>query len=98
MASNHKLTTLLQGRALAGTQQSGGSMILTFTDGSIMTVQTAPSESNSASTGGTVKAVRQQDTRLDLDFADGSTLEIITAEATSSVMVRDKNHVMEYAD
>jgi hypothetical protein len=98
MPSNHKLTTLLKGRTLAGTQQSGGTMILTFTDGSIMTVQTAPSGSNSASTGGTVKAVQQQDTCLDLDFEDGSTLEITTAEATSSVMVRDKNHIMEYAD
>ncbi len=98
MASNHKLTALLKGRTLAGTSQSGGVATLTFTDGSVMTVQTAPSSSNSAATGGTVKAVRQQDTRLDLDFEDGSTLELTTAEATSSVMVRDKNHVLEYAD
>lgn len=98
MASNHKLTALLKGRTLAGTSQADGAMLLTFTDGSIMTIQTAPTSSNSASTGGTIKAVRQQDTRLDLDFDDGSTLEITTAEATSSVMVRDKNHVMEYAD
>ena len=98
MASNHKLTNLLKGRTLAGTSQSGDTATLTFSDGSIMTVQTAPSSSNAAATGGTIKAVRQQDTKLNLDFEDGSTLELTTAEATSSVMVRDKNHVMEYAD
>ena len=62
-----------------------------------MTVKTVGS-SNSASTGGTIKAVRQQDTTLELDFDNGATLTIATAEATSSVMVRDKNHALEYAD
>ncbi len=97
MTSNHKLTNLLKGRTIAGTQNQGDALTMTFTDGSLMTVNTVGS-SNSASTGGTIKAVRQQDTTLALDFESGSTLEIQTAEATSSVMVRDKNHVMEYAD
>jgi hypothetical protein len=47
---------------------------------------------------GKVRAVRQKDTTLNLDFEDGSTLEVTTAEPTSSVMVRDKNHALEYAD
>ena len=62
-----------------------------------MTVQTSGSV-NSAATGGTVKAVRQQGTTLALDFETSGTLEIPLAEETSSVMVRDKNHGMEYAD
>jgi hypothetical protein len=74
-----------------------GKMTIGFIDGSTMTVKTSGS-SNSASTGGTIKAVRQADTTLNLDFEDGSTLTITTAEPTASVMVRDKNHVMEYAD
>jgi len=97
MASNHKLTSLIEGRAIAGTENSGGVLTITFTDGSKMTVQTAGSTS-SASTGGVIKAVRQQGTALDLDFASGGTLAIPLAEETSSVMVRDKNGVMEYAD
>ncbi len=48
--------------------------------------------------GGTVQAVRQQGTTLDLEFEGGGTLAIPQAEETSSVMVRDKNGVMEYAD
>jgi hypothetical protein len=47
---------------------------------------------------GAVKAVRQQDNRLSLDFEDGGTWEIQTAEPTASVMVRDTNHTLEYAD
>ena len=97
MASNHKLTAVIAGRTIANSANADGKMTIGFTDGSTMTVKTAGS-SNSASTGGTIKAVRQADTTLDLDFEDGSTLTITTAEATSSVMVRDKNHTMEYAD
>jgi len=42
--------------------------------------------------------VRRQGTTLDLDFESGGTLQIPLAEETSSVMVRDKSYVMEYAD
>jgi len=97
MASNHKLTAVIAGRTISGSSNADGKMIVNFTDGSTMTVKTA-GNSNSASTGGTVKAVRQADTTLSLDFENGGTLEITTAEATSSVMVRDSSHVMEYAD
>ncbi len=97
MSSNHKLTKIIAGRTLSATANSGGKMTLTFTDNSIMTVKTAGS-SNSGVSGQTIKAVRQQDTTLSLDFENGTSLDIQTAEATSSVMVRDKNHVMEYAD
>jgi hypothetical protein len=48
--------------------------------------------------GRTVKAVRQTDDLLDIDFEDGSTLEIRLKEPTSSVMVRDKEHKLEYTD
>ena len=48
--------------------------------------------------GRTVKAVRQTDDLLDIDFEDGSTLEIRLKEPTSSVMVRDKDHKLQYAD
>ena len=97
MASNHKLTGVLQGRVISGTSNANDLLTITFSDGSTMTVKTAGS-SNSASTGGAIKAVRQQDTTLSLDFEDGGSLTILTAESTSSVMVRDKSHALEYAD
>ena len=97
MASNHKLTSLIKGRTIAGTSNQGDTLTIVFDDGSQMTVQTAGS-SNSAATGGKIAAVRQQGTELDLDFDGGGTLAIPLAEETSSVMVRDKSGVMEYAD
>lgn len=97
MASNHKLTHLIQGRTIAGTSNQNNVLTISFTDHSKMTVQTAGS-SNSAATGGTIKAVRQQGTTLSLDMESGGTLEIQTAEDTSSVMVRSADGTMEYAD
>jgi len=97
MISNHKLTGVLQGRTINGTSNSGDTLTIHFTDGSQMTAQTAGS-SNSASSGGTIKAVRQQGTALALDFEAGGTMEVPLAEETSSVMVRGKDGTMEYAD
>ncbi len=97
MASNHKLTGIIKGRTIQRTQNQGGALLISFTDGSSMKVKTG-GNSNSASTGGTIAAVRQQDTTLDLDFVGGGTMEIALAEATSSVMLRDKDGLMEYAD
>ena len=97
MASNHKLTSLIQGRTIAGTSNQSNVLTVAFTDNSKMTVQTTGS-SNSAATGGTIKAVRQQGTTLSLDMEHGGTLEIQTAEETSSVMVRGSSGTMEYAD
>jgi len=97
MASNHKLTGLLAGRTIKGSSNANDLMTINFDDGSTMTIKTSGS-SNSASTGGTIKAVRQQDTSLMLDFEAGGTLTVTTAEASSCVMVRGKDHAMEYAD
>ena len=98
MTSNHKLTGVLKGRRITSTANAGGVMTLGFNDGSVMTVQTVAGVGHSAASGGTIEKVRQQDTTLALDMEDGPTLEITMAEATSSVMVRDKNHALEYVD
>ena len=45
-----------------------------------------------------IEKVRQEGATLHLDFADGSTMQILLAGATSSVMVRDKDGKLEYAD
>ena len=45
-----------------------------------------------------VQAVQQSDTDLVLQFEDGSTMRVKLAEPTSSVMVRDAQNKMEYAD
>lgn len=97
MAPNHKLTKVIASRTIAGTANADNALTVTFDDGSKMTVQTKGA-TNSASTGGKVKAVRQNDTTLRLEFDDETYLEIPLAEATSSVILRDKDNGFEYAD
>ena len=45
-----------------------------------------------------IDGVRQQNSTLYLDFADGSKMQLQLACPTSSVMVRDKTGKLEYAD
>jgi hypothetical protein len=99
MTSNHKLTAVLHGRTITAIHPQGTTLILTFADGATMTVKTAGA-STSLSSGhrGTVGKVRQQGTQLALDYDDGTTLQLPLAEATASVMVRAKDHTLEYAD
>ena len=101
MAANHKLTTILAGRTLASIDQAAGSALLHFDDGSRMTVRVAdgmPVDVKTPATGARVTGVRQQGTRLDLDFDNAASLEFRTAEATSSVLVRARDQTLEYAD
>ncbi len=96
MAPNHKLTKVIAGRTITGTANSDNVLTVTFDDGATMTVQTKGAASSAAS--GKIKAVRQNDTTLRLEFDDETHLEIPLAEATSSVFLRGKDGEFEYAD
>ena len=94
---NKKLTPLLAGRSVKSAKQAKGVLAIKFTDDSVMRIKTdAPFKDSII--GKTVKAVRQKAKEFDLDFTDGMTAVITLAEETSSVMLRDKAGVMEYAD
>ena len=88
---------MLKGRTITGTHHQDHRLIVAFHDGSTMTVHTAGSPTSPA-TGGTIAKVRQRGTQLALYCEDGTTLPIPLAEASSSVMVRDKHHTLQYAD
>jgi len=63
----------------------------------VLATSVAPTKAESFETR-SVKRVRQTGPAMTIDFEDGSSLEIALAEATSSVMLRDKDRVLEYAD
>jgi hypothetical protein len=88
---------VLKGRTIMGMHHQDHRLILAFHDGSTMTVNTSGSTTSPA-TGGTIAKVRQQGTQLALDCEDGTTRPIPLAEASSSVMVRDQHHTLQYAD
>ncbi len=96
--SNQKLTKIIAGRTISGTSQADGLLTITFDDGSVMKIKSAASSTNSAATGGKIAKVRQGGTELNFDLEGGSTVTIQTAEATSSVLLRDKAGRLAYAD
>lgn len=97
MTSNHKLSALLQGRTLTTLASESAQTLVTWSDGSILTVQTNGPVTGGA-LGAVVRAVRQADTTLIIDFDQGTSLQMTLAASTSSVMVRGWAHVLEYAD
>jgi len=97
MARNQKLTAVLKGREAAQVNASADPLVITFSDGSVMTVRLgAPAPQ--PLTLGTVSAVRQKDCELVFLYQDGRSLTLVTAEATSCVLLRDRAGVLEYAD
>lgn len=98
MHSNQKLTKIIAGRTISGTSQADNLLTITFDDGSVMKIKVAPSNTNNAATGGKVLKVRQAGTDLELDFVSGGSVQFVTAEETSSVMLRDRGGNLEYAD
>ncbi len=99
MAANKKLTAAIKGRRVIGVDGQAATTLVHFDDGSTMTVHTdATASPPGRAPLGVVKKVRQRDTTLSLDYEDGTTLELRTAEPTSSVMLRANGGALEYAD
>ena len=98
MRANQKLTHLIAGRSISGTAQAGDLLTVTLDDGSVLTIKTAPSNTNAAATGGKITKVQQQGTDLAFVLDGGKTLAVKLAEETSSVMMRDKAGGFAYAD
>ena len=98
MAANHKLTSVIRGRRVTAIGAQPKAALVHFDDGSTMTVQLGAVAPPSSPPTGRVRGVRQRGTTLDIDYEEGTTLELETAEATASVMVRDARGEMEYAD
>src|SRR4051794_31951714 len=99
MAANRKLTGVIHGRTVERVERSadGSAWLVRFDGGSTVTLRTAPGATPARLTGRVVK-VRQADTKLDLDLADGQTLEFTTAEPASSVLLRGQDGTLQYAD
>jgi hypothetical protein len=98
MAANKKLTPILAGRTVASLSQFENLLSIRFADGSTLSIKTAGPAAGLESAARTVAKVRQSGALMNLDFDDGSTAGIALAEAMSSVILRDKDGRLEYAD
>ena len=95
MPRNHKLTNVIQGRAVQLATAEPGKLSIRFDDQSTMHVKTAgiadifPPEAK-------IKAIQEDGPEFNLQFEDGSTVNLQLADPGSSVAVRDKNNQVEY--
>jgi hypothetical protein len=100
MSRNRVLTPILKDRSIAQIGWDGPTATLHFGDGSVMRIHTpaAPASNTPPVVLGKVRAVRQSSEVIAFDLADGSTVLISLAEATSCVILRNAKGVLEYAD
>lgn len=103
MPLNHKLANAIQGRKVYSVMQPladrGRSFLVLFDDGSRMGIKVSelppciPLHLQSP-----IVRVRQNEVTISFDFENGESLAFSLAEATSSVLLRDRNGGFEYAD
>lgn len=101
LRANRKLTGVIRGRTLTGVTRAGDVATVEFGDGSRMTVKLADgAPAIAVPPARPVTRARQDDTTptLAIDLADGATLTLPLAEATSSVLLRAADATFEYAD
>ena len=98
MHANLKLTKIVAGRTISPpTMQPDGKLRFVLDDGSTLDVTPATGFTYPAGKGGKITKVQQQDTDLVFILADGSSIDLKTADASSSVFMRDKAGNMAYA-
>ena len=98
MALNQKLTPLIAGRTIQTADWNDNILSIIFLDGSSLKIKTFTIVSADGLHGHTIQKVRQRGAIINLDFTDDNSAIINLAEATSSVMLRDRAGVLEYAD
>jgi hypothetical protein len=94
MPRNQKLTKVIAGRTVKVATVEPGSVLLVFDDQSSMKIKTAGP--TTMQPGGKVKSVNEAQVEFKIEFEDGSSATVYLADPGSSVVVRDKNDVVEY--
>ena len=96
MAVNNKLTHAIKDRAVQKFQVNGSELLISFVDGSTMTVTIAESNSPPLHEGARIRQISEDETKLLFECEDDSTLDVTIVEPGNSVIIRDKNLGVEY--
>jgi hypothetical protein len=98
-SENHKLTNIIKGRSIISMSHENDVAEIHFHDGSMLKVKTSHKAAvPTINMPRTIVKARQHNTCLWFDTEDGESLQFTLQEETSSVMLRDKSGVLEYAD
>jgi hypothetical protein len=96
MAVNHKLTRAIKDRVVQSFQLNGSELIISFVDGSTLTVKIAECNSPPLHEGARIRQISEDQAKLLFECGDDSTLDVTIVDPGNAVMVRDKNDLVEY--
>jgi len=96
MAVNLKLTHAVKDRVVQNFKINGSELLISFVDGSTMTVTIAECNSPLLHEGARIRQISEDETKLQFECEDDSTLYVTIIEPGNSVIVRDKNNQVEY--
>jgi hypothetical protein len=96
MAVNLKLTHAVKDRVVQSFQLNGSELIISFVDGSKMSVAIAECNSPPLQEGARIRQISEDQTKLLFECEDDSTLDITIVDPGNAVIVRDNNNQVEY--
>jgi hypothetical protein len=96
MAVNLRLTHAVKDRAVQKFQVNGPELLISFADGSTMTVTVAECNSLPLHEGDRIRQISEDQTTLLFECEDESILDLTIVDPGNSVIVRDKNNQVEY--
>jgi hypothetical protein len=96
MAVNLRLTHAVKDRAVQKFQVQGAELLISFVDGSTMTVTIAECNSLPLHEGARIRQISEDQTKLLFECEDESILDVTIVNPGNSVIVRDKSNQVEY--
>ena len=96
MAVNLKLTHAMKDRVLQGFQLNASELLISFVDGSTMTVTIVECSSPPLQEGARIRQISEDEAKILFECEDDSTLDVTIVDPGNSVIVRDKNNQVEY--
>jgi hypothetical protein len=96
MSVNNKLTHAIKHRVVQNLQLNASELLISFVDGSTLTVTIVESNSPPLKEGARIHQISEDQAKLLFEFEDDSTLDVTIVDPGNSVIVRDKNGQVEY--
>jgi hypothetical protein len=96
MAVNLRLTHAVKDRAVQSFQLNASELLISFADGSTMTVTIAECNSPPLQEGARIRQISEDQAKILFECEDESTLDVTIVDPGNSVIVRDKSGQVEY--
>jgi hypothetical protein len=96
MSVNNKLTHAVKDRVVQKFELNGSELLISFADGSKMTVTIAECNSPPLQEGARIRQISEDEAKLLFECEDDSTLDLTIVDPGNSVIIRSKNGQVEY--